>query len=160
MLACYLTLRGYKMYNTLACTVAVPHALRWSITSVVFSVWVSLIVFGVVKGALACANWAQVHWEEVPAHLLSATHLVWFAWGCLILYGRSPSLVSAFSFLMLLPAKVRLSRFRRFSCLLFGFVSRTSLSRHMRCGTTAQPRLSLPRAPGVAHHGGCDPLQS
>eukprot|EP00045_Choanoeca_perplexa_P014572 m.172597 g.172597 ORF g.172597 m.172597 type:complete len:792 (+) comp16722_c0_seq1:196-2571(+) len=104
MLACFLTLQGYKVYSDLSCTV--PPAFRLGVTSIVMVTWVTLIVYAVVQGAIATAAYVRIHWKEMDPRLLSLSHLVWFSWGCLLLSGTLPSLAYGFAYSLTLPFKL------------------------------------------------------
>lgn len=144
MLACFLTLQGYKVYNDLSCTV--PPAFRTAVTSTVMITWVGLIVYAVVQGAVATATYVRVHWQEMDLRLLSLSHLVWFAWGCLLLSGLLPSLAYGFAYMLMLPFKVRHSCL---ACVL-------AQALPYRCTiSTAIPQPKVPLPPDLALHG-CD----
>ena len=99
-------MQGYKVYTDLSCTV--PPAFRMAVSGTVMVTWVSLIVYAVVQGAVATAAYVRVHWQEMDPRLLSLSHLVWFAWGCLLLSGLLPSLAYGIAYMLMLPFKVRL----------------------------------------------------
>ncbi|EDQ89521.1 uncharacterized protein MONBRDRAFT_32328 [Monosiga brevicollis MX1] len=68
-----------------------------------------VLVYSVVTGAQAGAEYVRVHWKDVPASLVSLSHLVWFAFGWLVWLDLFPTVVRNFLRLLVLPLKLSLN---------------------------------------------------
>lgn len=104
MLSCFLSTRVWRLHTLL------PSLRGWTSAVVkyaVFGIWTTLLAAAVIGGAITSAEYVRLHWQELPTHILSVSHLIWFSWGYLLLAGRVPTMVNFILSLLLSPYHVR-----------------------------------------------------
>lgn len=103
MLACFLSKRVWRLHAIVPQQRGLTPALLKFVT---YGAWTALLAAAVIGGAVTSAHYVRVHWQESPIHLLSVSHVIWFAWGFLLLAGRVPTMVHFVLSVLLSPYHV------------------------------------------------------